>query len=87
MNVSQLAIAVLGVLVITGEYSTGMIRASLIAVPNATAGAVGEDGGLRRRQPSSDAAVGEDEGRDVFRIGWCQQRGCVGPLEGVAPGA
>lgn len=33
VNVSQLAIAVLGVLVITGEYSTGMIRASLIAVP------------------------------------------------------
>ncbi len=30
---SQLAIAVLGVLVITGEYSTGMIRASLTAVP------------------------------------------------------
>jgi ABC-2 type transport system permease protein len=33
VNVSQLAIAVLGVLVITGEYSTGMIRASLTAVP------------------------------------------------------
>src|SRR6202011_4002344 len=33
VNVSQLAIAVLGVLVITGEYSTGMIRASFIAVP------------------------------------------------------
>ena len=33
VNVSQLAIAVLGVLVITGEYSTGMIRSSLIAVP------------------------------------------------------
>lgn len=33
INVSQLAIAVLGVLLITGEYSTGMIRASLIAVP------------------------------------------------------
>jgi ABC-2 type transport system permease protein len=33
VNVSQLAIAVLGVLVITGEYSTGMIRASLLAVP------------------------------------------------------
>ena len=30
---SQLAIAVLGVLVITGEYSTGMIRASFTAVP------------------------------------------------------
>jgi ABC-2 type transport system permease protein len=33
VNVSQLAIAVLGVLVITGEYSTGMIRASFAAVP------------------------------------------------------
>ena len=33
VNVSQLAIAVLGVLVITAEYSTGMIRASFIAVP------------------------------------------------------
>ncbi len=30
---AQLAIGVLGVLVITGEYSTGMIRASLGAVP------------------------------------------------------
>jgi ABC-2 type transport system permease protein len=33
VNLSQLAIAVLGVLVITGEYSTGMIRASFSAVP------------------------------------------------------
>ncbi|HEY3922761.1 MAG TPA: hypothetical protein VGL76_11710 [Gaiellaceae bacterium] len=33
INVSQLAIVVLGVLVITGEYSTGMIRASMTAVP------------------------------------------------------
>jgi ABC-2 type transport system permease protein len=33
VNVAQLAIAVLGVLVFTGEYSTGMIRSSLIAVP------------------------------------------------------
>jgi ABC-2 type transport system permease protein len=31
--VGQLAIGVLGVLVITGEYSTGMIRASITAVP------------------------------------------------------
>lgn len=30
---SQLAIGVLGVLLITGEYSTGMIRSSLTAVP------------------------------------------------------
>jgi hypothetical protein len=33
VNVAQLAIAVLGILVITGEYSTGMIRASITAVP------------------------------------------------------
>lgn len=33
VNVSQLAIAVLGVLMITGEYSTGMIRATFTAVP------------------------------------------------------
>jgi ABC-2 type transport system permease protein len=33
VNLSQLAIAVLGVLVITAEYSTGMIRASFTAVP------------------------------------------------------
>jgi ABC-2 type transport system permease protein len=32
-QVAQLAIGVLGVLFITGEYSTGMIRASLSAVP------------------------------------------------------
>jgi ABC-2 type transport system permease protein len=33
VNIGQLAFAVLGVLVITGEYSTGMIRSTLIAVP------------------------------------------------------
>ena len=33
MQLAQLAIGVLGVLVITAEYSTGMIRASLTAVP------------------------------------------------------
>jgi len=33
VNVAQLAIAVLGVLVISGEYSTGMIRATMTAVP------------------------------------------------------
>jgi ABC-2 type transport system permease protein len=32
-SMAQLAIAVLGVLVITGEYSTGMIRSTLTAVP------------------------------------------------------
>jgi ABC-2 type transport system permease protein len=33
VNLSQLAIGVLGVLIITGEYATGMIRASFTAVP------------------------------------------------------
>jgi ABC-2 type transport system permease protein len=33
VNISQLAIAVLGVLLITGEYSTGMIRSTMCAVP------------------------------------------------------
>lgn len=32
-SMAQLAIAVLGVLIISGEYSTGMIRSSLTAVP------------------------------------------------------
>ncbi|MFD4635628.1 ABC transporter permease [Streptomyces sp. NPDC058284] len=33
-QLSQICLAVLGILVIAGEYSTGMIRASLTAVPN-----------------------------------------------------
>ena len=33
VNLAQLAIGVLGVLLISGEYSSGMIRASLAAVP------------------------------------------------------
>jgi len=33
VNISQLAIGVLGVLIITAEYSTGMIRATLSTVP------------------------------------------------------
>jgi len=33
LALGQLAIAVLGVLIITGEYSTGLIKASLISVP------------------------------------------------------
>ena len=33
VNISQLAVGVLGVLLITAEYSTGMIRATLSAVP------------------------------------------------------
>jgi ABC-type transport system involved in multi-copper enzyme maturation permease subunit len=33
VNLAQLIVAVLGVLIVTGEYSNGMIRASLAAVP------------------------------------------------------
>jgi ABC-2 type transport system permease protein len=33
LAIAQLAFAILGVLVVTGEYSTGMIRTSLAAVP------------------------------------------------------
>jgi hypothetical protein len=33
VQVAQLAIGVLGVLLITGEYSTGMIRSTMLAVP------------------------------------------------------
>ncbi len=33
VRISQLAVGVLGVLLITGEYATGMIRSSLTAVP------------------------------------------------------
>jgi ABC-type transport system involved in multi-copper enzyme maturation permease subunit len=33
VDISQLAVGVLGVLLISGEYATGMIRASLTAVP------------------------------------------------------
>jgi ABC-type transport system involved in multi-copper enzyme maturation permease subunit len=33
VQLAQLAIGVLGVLVVTGEYSTGMIRSSVMAVP------------------------------------------------------
>jgi ABC-2 type transport system permease protein len=32
-GLAQLAVTVLGVLVVTGEYSTGMIRSTLVAVP------------------------------------------------------
>jgi ABC-2 type transport system permease protein len=34
VNLAQLAIGVLGVLLISGEYATGMIRATFAAVPN-----------------------------------------------------
>lgn len=33
LAVAQLAVAVLGVLAVTGEYSSGMIQSTLVAVP------------------------------------------------------
>ena len=59
-QIAQLAIAVLGVLVITGEYSTGMIRASFTAVPEAFTGALGQGRRVRRRDVRADVAVGAD---------------------------
>ena len=52
VNIAELAIAVLGVLAITGEYSTGMIRATLTAVPKRSARAVGEARPSSRSSPS-----------------------------------
>ena len=46
---AQLAVGVLGVLLITGEYSTGMIRSSLTVVPRRLPMLWGEDRGVRRR--------------------------------------
>ena len=48
MFFAQLAIGVLGVLLITGEYSTGMIRSSLTVVPRRLPMLWGEVGGFRR---------------------------------------
>ena len=41
-NLGQLVIAVLGAIVITGEYGTGMIRSTFAAVPGRTAALVGK---------------------------------------------
>ena len=58
VQISQLAIGVLGVLVITAEYSTGMIRASMTAVPAPPAGALGQGGRVRARDAGADDAGG-----------------------------
>ena len=57
--IAQLVIGVLGVLVFSGEYGTGMIRASLAVVPIKAAGAVGEAGHGGR-----PGAAGDHAGRD-----------------------
>jgi ABC-2 type transport system permease protein len=48
MAIAQLAIAVLGVLAISSEYSSGMIRTSLIAVPKRGRGTGRQVAGRRR---------------------------------------
>ena len=48
MFFAQLAIGVLGVLLITGEYSTGMIRSSLTVVPRRLPMLWGKLGSLKR---------------------------------------
>ena len=57
MQLAQLAIGVLGVLFITGEYSTGMIRATIGGGAEAAAGALGQGAGLRARHVRADAAA------------------------------
>ncbi len=53
---AQLAVGVLGVLLITGEYSTGMIRSSLTVVPRRLPMLWGETGSVRRRRVPHHAA-------------------------------
>ena len=54
INFSQLAIGVLGVLFITGEYGTGMIRSTLAAAPQRLPGALGQVHVVRGRHPGID---------------------------------
>lgn len=61
-NFAQLALGVLGVLVTAGEYSTGMIRSTLAAVPHAAARAVVQGGCVRAGRP------GRGDGRRVRRL-------------------
>ena len=54
----QLVVAVLGVLVISGEYTTGMIRSTLTAVPRRLPALAGQgDRAGRRRRSSSDCSA------------------------------
>ena len=57
-----LLIGVLGVLAMTGEYSSGMIRATLAAVPRPAAGAGRQGGGVR------GGGAGGRGGRGVHRV-------------------
>ena len=55
INFAQLAIGVLGVLAITAEYSTGMIRSTFGGRAQAPAGALGQGARLRRGRASRSA--------------------------------
>ena len=57
-QIAQLAIGVLGVLVITAEYSTGMIRASFTAVPKRLPVLWAQGGRLRLGHVRAHAAGG-----------------------------
>ena len=59
-QIAQLAIGVLGVLVITAEYSTGMIRASFTAVPKRLPVLWAQGDRVRGRHVRADAAGGAD---------------------------
>ena len=54
MHLSQIAIGLLGVLVITSEYTTGMIRATLAAVPQRRGHDVERYGGCQRPVGGAD---------------------------------
>ena len=57
---AQLAIGVLGVLTITSEYSTGMIRSTFIAAPQRRRARPGSRGRARRQLPSVMLRVTRD---------------------------
>ena len=81
LTIAQLAFAILGVLIISGEYSTGMIRTSLAAVAKRSrmlsARAAGADG--RRPNSAAASAVRMERVRAVARrITWSSSSGCSG---------
>jgi hypothetical protein len=73
VGLAQLAIGVLGVLVITSEYSTGVVRASLLAVPRrlpvlaAKARATSMSGPVMVQ--AGDGPAGDAEGGEPVRPG------------------
>ncbi len=59
-TLAQLAVAILGVMTMTGEYHTGMIRSSLMAAPQAPTGAMGEADRVLRGGVRADDRGGAD---------------------------